>query len=237
MESLLEFSGVTKRFAKKNALNNLSLSLETGLITGLCGPNGSGKTTLIKLAAGLLTPDGGDITALGEPIGIATKKFISYLPDRTLIPAYMQIPDMLRFYSDFFEDFSAERAKSMLNDLKIDTKEHFRTMSKGNQEKVQLALVMSRSAKLFLLDEPLGGIDPAAREHILKTIIRSYREDSTVLISTHLIADIESYLDDVIFINKGSVMLHEAADNLRSRTGKSIDGYFKEVFSEVSDND
>jgi ABC-2 type transport system ATP-binding protein len=144
----------------------------------------------------------------------------------------MRIPDMIRFYSDFFTDFAAEDARAMLADLKINEKDHFRSMSKGTQEKVQLALVMSRKAKLYLLDEPLGGIDPAARDYILKTIIRGYREDSTVLISTHLIADVESYLDDVIFIKHGGVLLHEPADSLRSRTGKSVDGYFKEVFAD-----
>jgi ABC-2 type transport system ATP-binding protein len=233
MEKLLEFEGVSKSFGKKKALNNVSLTVEPGKIIGFCGPNGSGKTTFIKLAAGLLTPDTGTIAACGYPIGPESKKIISYLPDKTFIPNYMKIPDMIRFYADFFEDFSSETAEAMLADLKIDKKDNFKTMSKGTQEKVQLVLIMSRAAKLYLLDEPLGGIDPAAREYILKTIIRGYREDSAVFLSTHLIADVESYLDDVVFIKQGEIVSHESADEMRTRTGKSVDNYFKEVFADV----
>jgi ABC-2 type transport system ATP-binding protein len=233
MEKLLEFGGVSKSFGKKKALDNVSLTIEPGKIIGFCGPNGSGKTTFIKLAAGLLTPDTGTITACGYPIGPDSKRIISYLPDKTFIPNYMKIPDMIKFYADFFEDFSSDTAKSMLSDLKINPKDNFKTMSKGTQEKVQLVLIMSRAAKLYLLDEPLGGIDPAAREYILKTIIRGYREDSAVFLSTHLIADVESYLDDVIFIKEGVITDHELADDMRTRTGKSIDSYFKEVFADV----
>jgi ABC-2 type transport system ATP-binding protein len=229
--ALLETSSITKRYSnKKAALEDVTLSIEPGKIIGLCGPNGSGKTTLIKLAAGILTPSSGRITIDGANVGPETKAVVSYLPDKPFVPEQMKIFAIIDFFKEFYADFDPEAAYEMLKRLDIDGSEIFRTLSKGTQEKVQLVLVMSRKAKLYLLDEPIGGVDPAARDYILNTIINNYNKDSSVIISTHLIADIENTLDEVIFIKYGKLFLHSTSDEIRETYGMSVDAYFREVF-------
>ena len=201
-----------------------------GRIVGLLGPNGSGKSTLIKLANGLLTPTQGTILVDGKEPGIETKKIVSYLPERTYLTEWMTVQDMLDLFNDFYADFNIAKARDMLARLNIQTKARIKTMSKGTKEKVQLILVMSREAQLYLLDEPIGGVDPAARDYILNTIIANYNENATVLISTHLISDVEQILDDVIFINQGSVVLTSSVDDIREKQDKSVDALFREVF-------
>lgn len=228
---LVECNNLFKNYGGKNALNNVSFAVEKGKIIGLLGPNGSGKTTLIKILSGLLTASGGSITISGDPVGIETKKIVSYLPERTYLSEWMNVKQTINFFSDFYTDFSEETAYDMLSRLNIDPNEKLRTMSKGTKEKVQLILVMSRKASLYLLDEPIGGVDPAARDYILKTIISNYSEDSSVIISTHLISDIENVLDEVIFLKYGALMLHMTADEIREQHGKSVDALFREVFA------
>ncbi|MCH5350048.1 MAG: ABC transporter ATP-binding protein [Oscillospiraceae bacterium] len=228
---LVECNNLFKNYGGKNALNNVSFAVEKGKIIGLLGPNGSGKTTLIKILSGLLTASGGSITISGDPVGIETKKIVSYLPERTYLSEWMNVKQTINFFSDFYTDFSEETAYDMLSRLNIDPGEKLRTMSKGTKEKVQLILVMSRKASLYLLDEPIGGVDPAARDYILKTIISNYSEDSSVIISTHLISDIENVLDEVIFLKYGALMLHMTADEIREQHGKSVDALFREVFA------
>lgn len=228
---LVECNNLFKNYGGKNALNNVSFTIEKGKIIGLLGPNGSGKTTLIKILSGLLTASGGSITISGNPVGIETKKIVSYLPERTYLSEWMNVKQTINFFSDFYTDFSEETAYDMLSRLNIDPGEKLRTMSKGTKEKVQLILVMSRKASLYLLDEPIGGVDPAARDYILKTIISNYSEDSSVIISTHLISDIENVLDEVIFLKYGALMLHMTADEIREQHGKSVDALFREVFA------
>jgi ABC-2 type transport system ATP-binding protein len=229
--ALLEAKNLSKKYSnKKYALEDITLNIESGKIIGLCGPNGSGKTTLIKLAAGLLTPTSGQLTIAGEAIGPATKAVVSYLPDKTFVPLYMKVNEIIDFYKEFYDDFDINAAKEMLSRLQIDGTEIFKTLSKGTQEKVQLVLIMSRKAKLYLLDEPIGGVDPAARDYILNTIINNYNTDSSVIISTHLIADIENTLDEVIFIKYGKLFLHSTSDDIREAHGMSVDAYFREVF-------
>ena len=212
------------------ALNNVDLTVPKGRIVGLLGPNGSGKSTLIKLANGLLTPTQGTILVDGKAPGIETKKIVSYLPERTYLTEWMTVQDMLDLFNDFYADFNMEKARDMLARLNIQTKSRIKTMSKGTKEKVQLILVMSREAQLYLLDEPIGGVDPAARDYILNTIIGNYNENATVLISTHLISDVEQILDDVIFIDQGSVVLTSSVDDIREKQDKSVDALFREVF-------
>ena len=197
---------------------------------GLLGPNGSGKTTLIKLAEGLLQPTSGEIFIDGEKPGANSKGKIAYLPDREYLPDYMTVEQLLKFYGDFFKDFDAARAKDMLNSLGIRLDQRMKKLSKGNKEKVQLILTMSRDAQIYILDEPIAGVDPAARDYILKTIISNYNPDSLVIICTHLIADIESVLDEVVFIKNGNIVLHGNADAIREQQGQNIDGLFREVF-------
>ena len=206
------------------------LTVPKGRIVGLLGPNGSGKSTLIKLANGLLTPTQGTILVDGKEPGIETKKIVSYLPERTYLTEWMTVQDMLDLFNDFYADFNIAKARDMLARLNIQTKARIKTMSKGTKEKVQLILVMSREAQLYLLDEPIGGVDPAARDYILNTIIANYNENATVLISTHLISDVEQILDDVIFINQGSVVLTSSVDDIREKQDKSVDALFREVF-------
>ena len=215
---------------QKTSLNNLNLSLTKGKIIGLLGPNGSGKTTFIKILNGLLTPTSGEAVIDGKNIGIESKKIVSYLPDCVSLPEWMKINELINFYKNFYEDFNSEKAYIMLENLKIDLDDKFKTLSKGNKEKVQLILVMSREAKLYLLDEPMGGVDPATRDYILNTIISNYSENSTVIISTHLIADVEKILDEVLFINNGEIVIQDTVDNIRDNQGKSIDTLFREVF-------
>ena len=197
---------------------------------GLLGPNGSGKTTFLKIAAGLLTPSAGELTICGQKIGPETKAVVSYLPDKTYLNRQQRITEILEFFQDFYKDFDRERAENMLSALHIDTSARLKTLSKGNQEKVQLVLVMSRRAKLYLLDEPIGGVDPAARDYILNTIITNYDPSATVLISTHLIADVERVLDEFVFLSQGRIVRQGSTDETREETGKSLDELFREVF-------
>ena len=232
MEYVLQTAGVTKRYAKSAhpALDNLFLNLPAGRIIGLLGPNGSGKTTLLKLIAGLLTADTGELRVCGTPVGPETKMLVSYLPDRTYLSNGQKISQQLDFFQDFYSDFDRTRAEEMLASLNIDLNAKFGTLSKGNREKVQLVLVMSRRAKLYLLDEPIGGVDPAARDYILQTIVSNYDPEATVIISTHLIADVEPVLDEFVFIHQGRLVQSGSVDAAREATGKSLDELFREVF-------
>ncbi|MDL2253794.1 ABC transporter ATP-binding protein [Ruminococcaceae bacterium OttesenSCG-928-I18] len=231
METILKCSGLTKRYSGSlPVLRELNLSLQGGKIAGLLGPNGSGKTTLIKLAAGLLTPDGGAIEIDGQAPGIETKAKVSYLPERDTLPGWMRAGENVAYYADFFEDFDRAKAGEMLRELGIDPAMRLRTMSKGTREKVQLILAMSRKARLYLLDEPIGGVDPAARDYILTTIIQNYSEEAAVVISTHLIADVEKVLDEAIFLSGGQVALQMGVDELREERGMGVDAVFREVF-------
>lgn len=230
MSILLECKGLFKRYGRFTALQNVDLTLERGKIIGLLGPNGSGKTTLIKLINGLLTPTLGELYINGLKPCPETKAVIAYLPDKDCLPDYMKVCDLLDYFADFYDNFDKARAMEMLAHLQINPTLRFKTLSKGTKEKVQLILTMSRKADLYVLDEPIGGVDPAARDYILNTIISNYEENSTVLISTHLISDIENILDDVIFIQNGQIVLHDTVDNIRINEGKSVDALFREVF-------
>lgn len=227
---VLECKNLTKNFGTKAALSDVSLSIGRGKIIGLLGPNGSGKTTLIKTANGLLTPTDGEILIDGLKPGYETKAKISYLPDRNYLNDKMKVFELVKMFEDFYADFDVSKAYKMIESLGINPNDRLKTLSKGNKEKVQLILVMSRNAELYLLDEPIGGVDPATRDYILDSIISNYSENGTVVISTHLIADIEKVLDEVVFIKDGNVILHESVDDLRGRTGKSVDEVFREVF-------
>ena len=228
--SLVECKHVTKKYGVKVALDDVNLTIEKGKIIGLLGPNGSGKTTLIKLLNGLLVPNSGEILIQGNHPGVETKKIISYLPERTYLNFNMKIKEVIQYFKDFYEDFREEVAYELLKKLDINPDDKLKTLSKGMKEKVQLILVMSRKAQLYILDEPIGGVDPAARDYILDTILKNFNEEATIIISTHLISDIEKILDEVIFIKKGKIVLHESSDQLRDESGKSIDGYFREEF-------
>lgn len=228
--ALIECRNLTKQYGSVLALNQVSLNIDPGRIVGLLGPNGSGKTTFIKLANGLLTPTMGSITIAGQQPGVETKKIVSYLPDREFLPRDMKIGNLIRMYQDFFPDFNAQKAVDMFRTLDFLPDQKIRHMSKGMLEKTQLVLCMSREAQVYFLDEPIGGVDPAMRDFILRTIITNYNPNAVVLISTHLIADIENVLDDVIFLKQGSVFLYDSAEHLRSVNGKSIDELFREVF-------
>lgn len=230
MEPILEITHVSKTYGKKEALKDVSLKIEPGKVVGLLGPNGSGKSTLIKLINGLLQPTDGQILVAGQALGIETKKMISYLPERTYLNEWMKVKDLLGFFSDFYEDFDIEKARQMLATLKIDEDSKLKILSKGTKEKVQLILVMSRKAKLYILDEPIGGVDPAARDYILNTIIKNYSEESSVIIATHLIQEVENICDDIIFLGYGEVRLQGNVDDIRQEKGQSIDALFREVF-------
>lgn len=230
MLPILECAALTKRYADKTALDGIDLSVGRGRIVGLLGPNGSGKTTLIKLVSGLLTPTMGTLLIDGNAPGTVTKSIISYLPERTYLSDWMRVCDILNLFQDFYVDFDRKKAEEMLLRLNIGLNDHLKTMSKGTKEKVQLILVMSRNALLYLLDEPIGGVDPAARDFILRTIIGNYSENATVIISTHLIADVEQTIDDVIFISAGRIVLTSSVDEIREDKGKSVDELFREVF-------
>lgn len=227
---ILECRSLTKKYGAFPALSNIDLTLPEGKIIGLLGPNGSGKTTLIKLIAGLLTPTSGALRVDGMEVGIETKKIVSYLPERTYFNESMTVSETMDYFEDFYSDFSRAKAEDMLARLNVNTKSKLRTLSKGNKEKVQLVLVMSREARLYLLDEPIGGVDPATRDYILDTIVRNYSPNSTVLISTHLITDIEKVLDEFIFINRGNLVMQSTADEVRASRGMSVDELFREVF-------
>ena len=226
----IEINNLTKTFGDLTALDDVTVSLEQGQIVGLLGPNGSGKTTLIKILNGLLQPTSGSVMINGKAPGVETKKAVAYLPDRNALPDYMTASQLMDIYEDFFEDFDRLKAEAMVDDLGINRRQTMKKMSKGTKEKLQLCLVMARQADVYLLDEPIGGVDPATRDYILRTIISNYNENAVVLISTHLIADVESVLDDVVFIKEGRVVLHKAADEIREEKGESVDKLFREVF-------
>lgn len=228
--SILECSRLCKHYGRVQALDGVDLTLEPGRIVGLLGPNGSGKSTLIKLACGLLTPSEGSIRICGEKPGAVTNALVSYLPERTAVPEWMSVKELLAFYADFYDDFQLEATRQMLDALGLASAKQIRQMSKGSREKVQLILTMSRQARLYLLDEPIGGVDPATRDYILSTIIAHYNPEASVVISTHLIADVEKILDEVVFLQEGRVLLHDEVDALREEKGKSIDALFREVF-------
>lgn len=230
MNPILECKGLTRKFNHFFALSNVDLTLERGEIIGLLGPNGSGKTTLIKLINGLLLPTDGQLTVNGSVPGVETKKIVSYLPERGCLDERRRISELISYYSDFYSDFDVSRAHTMLKDLDIDPSLRLKTLSKGTKEKVQLILVMSRDAQLYVLDEPIGGVDPAARDYILRTILTNYNEDASVLISTHLIADVENVLDRVLFLQNGQITLNASVDEIRSGHKKSVDALFREVF-------
>lgn len=230
MNAILECKSLTKKYTSLTALSNVNLTIERGRIVGLLGPNGSGKTTLIKLINGLLVPTSGTLRIDGKEPGVETKKIVSYLPERTYLPEWMKVSDAIEFFEDFYEDFDKKKAYEMLQRLNLNDNSRLKTLSKGTKEKVQLILVMSRKADLYCLDEPIGGVDPAARDYILNTIISNYNDNATIIISTHLISDIEKVLDDVIFIQNGQVTLQSTVDNIRSNEGKSVDALFREVF-------
>lgn len=229
MPIILETKNLTKKYGSTCALSNLSLSLEGGKIIGLLGSNGSGKTTLIKMIAGLLQPTSGTITINGLPVGTETKKIVSYLPERTYLNSWMRISDILNYFEDFYSDFDKATALRMLASLGVNETAKLRTLSKGTREKVQLVLVMSRKAKVYLLDEPIAGVDPVAREFILETILSNRAPDSTILISTHLITDIETVLDRFIFIRNGELLMMQDVDKVKE-SGKTVDGLFREVY-------
>lgn len=230
MNTILECKSLTKKFGGITALDHVDLTLERGHVIGLLGPNGSGKTTLIKLTNGLLVPNSGKLFIDGKEPGVETKKIVSYLPERTYLPDWMRVSEAVDFFEDFYKDFDRSRAYDMLERLQLDPERRLKTLSKGTKEKVQLILVMSRKADLYCLDEPIGGVDPAARDYILNTIISNYNENATIIISTHLISDIETVLDEVVFIKNGKVTLQASVDDIRSKEGKSIDALFREVF-------
>lgn len=231
MSKVLTCEKLTKVYGKeKTALDGIDLELDFGRIVGLLGPNGSGKTTLLKLANGLLQPTEGRIRIAGMAPGPETKELVSYLPDAEWLPDWMQVGELVQMFQDFYPDFDPAKAREMLDRLGIAPKARLKTLSKGNKEKVQLVLAMSRNARLYLLDEPIGGVDPATRDYILSTIIGNYNPEAAVIISTHLIADVEKVLDEVIFINQGQVVLQSSVDEIREEKGMSVDALFREVF-------
>ncbi len=230
MSTILQCKNLTKTFSNLTALNDVTFTIERGRIVGLLGPNGSGKTTLIKLINGLLVPNSGSLEINGHNPGFETKKIVSYLPERTYLPDWMKVSETIDYFADFYEDFDKNKAYEMLDKLNLDPDRRMKALSKGTKEKVQLILVMSRDADLYCLDEPIGGVDPAARDYILNTIISNYNENSTVLISTHLIADVENILDEFLFINQGEITMQAKVDDIRNKEGKSIDALFREVF-------
>lgn len=230
MSAILECNSLVKHYSGKEALCGINLTVERGRIVGLLGPNGSGKTTLIKLINGLLSPTSGEILVNNIPISPQTKAIVSYLPEKTYLNNWMKVCDIIDFFADFYNNFDKNKAYEMLKRLNINPQDKLKTMSKGTKEKVQLILVMSRSADLYLLDEPIGGVDPAARDYILTTILNNYNPNGTIIISTHLISDIEQILDDIIFIQQGKIVKTASVDEIRSEEGKSIDALFREVF-------
>lgn len=226
----LECRNLTKKYGTKLALDSIDLTLDSGRIVGLLGPNGSGKTTLIKIACRLLQPTSGELLINGKKPGKASKASIAYLPDRDFLPDYMRVGQLVGYYTDFFKDFDKARAHDLLSSLGIDEHMVFKRLSKGNREKVQLVLTMSRQAEIYILDEPIAGVDPAARDFILRTIIGNYERNALVLISTHLIADVEPFLDEIIFLKQGHIVRYGNAEETRINTGKSIDELFREEF-------
>ena len=230
MENVLECSNLTKKYITKTALDDLNFSLPKGAIIGLLGPNGSGKTTLLKLAAGLLKPSSGEIKVCGLRPSAISKDYVAYQPDKVYLNDWMNVNNLMDMMCDFYSNFNRDKALDMLANLNINPKDKLKTMSKGTKEKVQLIITMSREVLLYLLDEPIGGVDPAARDYILNTIISNYKEDSTVVLSTHLISDIESVLNHIIFLKEGKIVRQGDVDDIRESTGKSIDALFREEF-------
>ena len=230
---LIECRGLYKSYGLRPALSGVDLEVGPGRIVGLLGPNGSGKTTLIKLLCGLLQPTRGELAVDGSAIGPYTKSVVSYLPDRMYFADWMKASDLFDLFRDFYSDFQYEKAIDMCRSLGVDPGDRLKSMSKGTKEKVQLVLVMARNARLYLLDEPIAGVDPAARDFILRTILTNYNEEGTVLISTHLISDVEKVLDEAIFLKEGKIMLHATVDDIREREGKSVDALFREIFREM----
>lgn len=228
--NLVELKDLSKSYGTKKVLNNVNLIIENGKIYGLLGPNGSGKTTIIKLINGLLQPTSGSILIKGKNPGIDSKKTISYLPERTYLNMNFKVTEIIELFKDFYEDFDSKKALKQLKKLNINPNDKLKTMSKGTKEKVQLVLVMSRKADLYILDEPIGGVDPASRDYILETILNNFNEDSSIIICTHLISDIEKILDDVIFINKGEIALNSSAEDIRNNKKMTIDKLFREEF-------
>lgn len=227
---ILECNNLSKKYGSKEALKGIDFKVKKGRIVGLLGPNGSGKSTFIKISNGLLVPSSGNVLIDGKEIGVETKKIVSYLPERTYLNNWMKVSELINFFDDFYDDFNKDKAYEMLKKLNIDPTDKLKTMSKGTKEKVQLILVMSREADLYFLDEPIAGVDPAARDYILDTILSNYNENATIIISTHIISDIEKILDDVIFLSYGNITLYKSVDEIREETGKSIDSLFREVF-------
>lgn len=227
---LLECKNLSKDYGFTKALKNINLTIPKGRIVGLLGTNGSGKTTLIKLINDLITPTEGEILINGEHPGVNSKKVISYLPERTYLNMDMKVCEIVEYFEDFYSDFNKETANKLLEKLNINPLNRLKTMSKGTKEKVQLVLVMSRKADLYILDEPIGGVDPAARDYILDTILTNFNKDASIIISTHLISDVERILDDVIFLSKGEIVLYEEADKLRNKKKESIDTIFRGMF-------
>lgn len=228
--TIIKLDNVVKRYSKKEALKGINLEIPKGKIVGLLGPNGSGKSTMIKLLNGLLQPDEGTIEIAGMKPSIETKKIVSYLPERTYLSEWMKMNDLLKFFSDFYEDFDLEKAEEMIEALNINVDEKIKDMSKGTKEKVQLILVMSRNADVYILDEPIGGVDPAARSFIMRTILQNFSEESTLIIATHLISEIENICDEIIFLSYGEIKLQGNVDEIREEKGKSIDALFREEF-------
>ena len=229
-ESIVEFEGVYKKYGDKEVFKDLNINIPKGKIVGLLGPNGSGKTTMIKMINGLTQCDKGQVKINGLNPSVKTKKIISYLPDRNHLNEDMRVKDVLKFFNDFYKDFDIKKANDMIENLNLNINEKIKSMSKGTKEKVALILVMSRNAKLYILDEPIGGVDPASRAYIIKTILKNYNGDSTLLISTHLINEIENICDEVIIISNGKIILKGEVDEIRENKGMSIDALFKEEF-------
>lgn len=230
MMNLLEIKNVSKKYDEKYILKDVNLNLLSGKIIGLLGKNGAGKTTLIKLINDLLTPTSGEIFVKGHPVGVETKKIISYLPEKTYLNKQMKVREILNYFADFYDDFDINKARELLKDLQLDENQSLSKMSKGMQEKVQLILVLSRNADLYIFDEPLGGVDPATRDYILDTILSNFNENASVIISTHLISDIERILDEVVFIDQGLIVLQGEADEMRKKENSSIDEIFRRMF-------
>lgn len=232
MDNLLQFQSVSKSYGSRKALNDVSFSIGPGKIIGLLGTNGSGKSTLMKITAGLLPVYSGSVTVAGQPLDLNTKSIVSFMPDRPLTESWMKVKDAITFYSDFYSDFDMAKALQMLDFMNLNPQDRISSLSKGMNERLQLTLALSRNAKLYLLDEPIGGVDPVARTKILDAIVEFYSEDSSLIISTHLVKDIERIFDEVIFIKNGELVLHEEVEELRLKHGKSVDDMFKEVFAE-----
>ncbi|MDD3279431.1 MAG: ABC transporter ATP-binding protein [Lachnospiraceae bacterium] len=230
MNELLTMQGLCKQYGNRCVLSDLNLSLGRGKIIGLLGPNGSGKTTLMKLINNLLVPSSGELLIDGHKPGIETKRIVSYLPDHMYLGSWMRVSNLIEYFADFYEDFDRSRAMDMLRKLSISPADQLQHMSKGTKEKVQLIMVMSRRAKLYCLDEPIAGVDPAARDYILSTILNNYDEDATLLISTHLIADIENILDEVVFLKEGRIVMQSSVEDIRQKQNTSVDNLFREVF-------